>query len=377
MRIVINPALITNITLVVLVVMGALLIAAYIMSRNNVCFTRIPEGTAKRIMRGDSFDHIIMVWSGHRLNDPRQLSYDTSQPAWEVLEMEDPSARPSPYAWWQVHWKFLAYFGIYWFGLSPFKRVYVETFSWTEPKIGDDGRPCPWHRTEPTDFIYVKPFSYWLRLVEAEDADNEPLNLDYLLTTRTNNPYKSTFKIGDWLNRITADSNNRGKVYVGKHKFDQIKRESEAQDGMSGLTVEVSTINTNLLTEPDRVGSPKSYGITIDAVSLVSVGTAGTVAGEVESALVAKRVATLNAEARVATAKGEAMATRVVALGQARAIKTKYGTVKKYGDLGEKLYQMDTLNEASKSPNTTFVWAANPFGNFKEWFGGKGPANSN
>lgn len=385
----INAAFIVNVTLISGIILVALMFAAYAMAKSGFCFTFIKEGTAKAIMRGGTFSHFIMAWAGHSLNDPRRMSYDRAHPAWEVLYWADrPNAHPSPYAWWQLHWRFFALFGIYWFGLSPLYRIYRYEFEWTEQKFGEDGQPCPWHRSEWTDFIFVKAFPYWTELKGAEDAENLQLDLDYLNRVEINNPYKALFGIEDWLDQGTADSNNRAKVYTGDHSFNQIKKEKEHEEsGMSGLTRYVTSINDNLLTSPDHnKGAPDLYGMTVVGCSLVSVSTAGKVKEEAEKALAAEELEKLRAKAVVAAAEGYAEAERVKAhgdadatvtraTGEADAIKKRYDSITSYGEEGVRLYEMDTLTKTASSPNnTTFVWANNFL---RDFFGGRAPANGN
>jgi regulator of protease activity HflC (stomatin/prohibitin superfamily) len=107
-----------------------------------------------------------------------------------------------------------------------------------------------------------------------------------------------------------------------------------------------------------------SYGVTINAASLVEVSFAGTRAAEIAAATTARIIAEREAEALVATAKGEANAARERARGQADAIKTVYDQVQPYGQLGLALRQIEALEKTAGSPNhTSFVWANNPLDN--------------
>jgi len=79
----------------------AFVLVAYALALGNIFFTFGREGTAKIVVRGDVFDHVLLFWSGHRLNDPRRTDYTPGQPAWEILPAGSPNAKPSPYAQWQ------------------------------------------------------------------------------------------------------------------------------------------------------------------------------------------------------------------------------------------------------------------------------------
>ncbi len=234
-----------EIVLTILLTLTLFVVCAYILALSDICFTFGIEGAAKIVVKNGVFDHAMMWWQGHRLNDPRRLSYDNTKRAWEVLATDTPARRPSPYAFWQIHWRFLSWFGIYWYGLYPFKDIYVYRFKWTEETLGENNLQIPKHRDEYTDRVYVMNFAYWIKLVAAENADNEPLDLDYLLTVQISNPYWALFRIDDWLGRVSADANNASKMYVGNRTFDEVKREAKDPSGhMSEFASELQELNT-------------------------------------------------------------------------------------------------------------------------------------
>lgn len=364
-----------DIILSILLMLGAFVAVAYVLALSNTCFTFGIEGAAKIVTKNGVFDHVLMWWEGHTLNDPRKISYDRTKRAWEVLKLDNQSARPSPYAWWQLHWRFLELFGIYWYGLYPFKDIYVYRFKWTEQTLGENNQQIPKHRDEYSDRIYVMNFAYWVKLVAAENADNEPLDLDYLLTVQVSNPYWALFRIDDWLGRVSADANNAAKMYVGGRTFDDVKREAKVASGdMSEFAQELCELNTNSPTQPGTSGVQDAYGVTITAASLVEVTFAGVAREELTRATTAKIVAEREAQATIATARGQADATRErakgdadaareLAKGQSDAIETVYRKVGEFGDAGLIQRELDTLRETANSPNNTFVWANNPLTN--------------
>lgn len=362
-----------DIFLAILLGLAAFVAVAYVLALNDICFTFGIEGAAKVVVKNGVFDHAMMWWEGHQLNDPRRISYDPSRRAWDVIGLpSSPSAKPSQYAWWQLHWRFLELFGIYWYGLYPFKEIYVYRFKWTEETLGENNRQIPKHRDEYTDRIYVMNFAYWIKLIAAENADNEPLDLDYLLTVQISNPYWALFRIDDWLGRVSADANNAAKMYVGGKTFDDVKREAKVASGnMSEFAQELHELNTNSPTQPGTSGVQDAYGVTITAASLVEVTFAGIASEELTRATTAKIVAERNAQAAIATAVGEANATRErakgdadaareLAKGNAEAIDTVYTTVERHGEEGLRQRELDTLRETANSPNNTFIWANNP-----------------
>jgi hypothetical protein len=350
------------IVLTIIMTLAAVTALAYLLSLFNVFFTQGKEGAAKAVMKGGTFSHFLVWWRGHRPNDPRKPNYDATKKPWEMLPMTaDPTARPSQYASYEWYWKWFERFGIYWFGFSPFVEIYEYFFKWTEKTADANDKPAPWHREEYTDFIFVKHFTYWIRLPAAEDQDNEQLDLDYLLTVQSSNPYLALFGIDDWLGRTSADANNKAKIYVGCNKFDQIKRESlNDTNTMSEFANKMIEINTNSITEPGAKGTVESYGVTITAVSLVYANLTQMNNPAVAASFTAEIVAERNAKAAVATAKGEANAARERAKGQADAIRTVYDQVQTYGATGLALRQIEALEKTATSPNNTVIWANNP-----------------
>ncbi|MGC9602789.1 MAG: SPFH domain-containing protein [Minisyncoccia bacterium] len=356
------------------------LVVAYALAQYQICFTFVKEGTAVAIMRGRSFDHFIMAWRKHYLNDPRRRWYDSQRPTWEVLpiDINDPRydlQRPtrqrkgvdidthSAYMCLSF-WRLLEPFGIYWYGLSPFYSVGEYWFEWAESRIDTgSGDEVFWARKEPTRIVYVASFPYWIRLTEARDHDNIPVDIDYLLTVRVTNPYKARFIISNWLTRITADADNVSKVWIGNHEFEEIVRERTGVEGKAVIDQFVDdhkALNINLPTEHAKVGAPERYGITVDASSLVDVTVSGTNAEALVQATTARIVAERKAQANVEAALGDAKAIVIRADANKAAIETVYRKVAEFGQMGILLQQLEAM-QRTNAAGATVIWANNPF----------------
>ena len=82
-------------TAAVLIVLAALLVAVigFIalsfflkwLAKENILLTTAKEGTAKVIMRGDSFDRLVLSFKKYHLNDPKGRGYRSDRPDWEIL----------------------------------------------------------------------------------------------------------------------------------------------------------------------------------------------------------------------------------------------------------------------------------------------------
>jgi regulator of protease activity HflC (stomatin/prohibitin superfamily) len=354
---------------------------AFALAKSGIFFAIVQEGTAVPIERsGGGFDHFIMNWKGYTLNDPRQPWYNPAVPEWEVIPWapadlaNPPSIYRFPLYWLAPLWRLLERFGIYWYGFYPFKQIGYYMFDWTEKAIDEKTNDYkPWHRQALTSFIFVKSFVYWITLTAAEDKDNIPVDLDYLLTVQINNPYKSLYTISNWLNRLSADANNEAKIFVGDSTFEELKSERRSTSGqnVNDFAKAVSSININLPTEMGSVGTRESYGATIKAVAMDEVTLAGSEKESIAKATVAKITAQKNAEAAIATAEGNAKAFAIEAEGRAKAVKTAadaekyavdtvYSEISKYGPQGIAIRQLQAMETAAKSGGQQIIWGNNP-----------------
>lgn len=360
----------------ILLTLGLTLGLVYALALNKIFFTFVKEGTAIAIARGGNFSHFIMAYTGHYLNDPRREWYDPDpkQPDWEVLEvgpeMKVKSWKDvSAYNKWALHLRLLERLGIYYYGFWPFFQLDQRKFQWTERRLNaTTNKEEPWTREAQTSMIYIADFPYWLKLEGAEDEGGIPLNLDYLLTVRTNNPYKARYTIADWLARLTTDSNNAAKRWVGSQAFKDVTKENAG--GVSGFVEALQALNGRLATENSKSGAPSSLGVTIVAASLQEVTIAGSDPVAIEKATTAQTVATMQAEATRSKARGDADAVRIKSQGDAEALvtianaeKERIGTV--YGEIhkhphGVRLREVDAIEKAAASPGATIIWAQNP-----------------
>lgn len=351
--------------LLLLVVLAGLVVWAavfviitYIFAKYDFCFTFVREGTAVGIKLGESFNHFLMAYRGHYLNDPRMSWFDNTKPAWEVLPSSNPNERRFPYAKFSP-WRLPARFGIYWYGLWPLYDIDSYEFKWTEESFNQKGEREPRFRDEKTNFIYVSLFAYWLKLNGAEDRKNIPVDLDYLLSVRINNPYIARYQVVDWLSITSADANNAAKIWVGSHTFEEIVQE-KTTTGPSGFTACIGGLNSDLPTFSASVGAPKALGVTIVASSLQGVQVGGRNQEAIVGATTAATIAEREADAVRARAQGEADAIRIVAEEEAKRITTVASAAKDQGETGLVLLQTDAIRAAAKSPGTTVVWANNP-----------------
>jgi regulator of protease activity HflC (stomatin/prohibitin superfamily) len=355
-----------GLVLALILLLVAFFVLAFALAQHQLFFTYVREGTVMYVVRGPAktgtFSHCLMAWHGHYLNDPRSSNFDPAYPPWEVLKCTNSSDSPSAYSPLSP-WRLFERFGIYWYGFSPFYNIHEYVFKWSEPKMSlATNNYEAWRREELTQINFVSDFVYWAHLDAAEDRDNVPINVDYLLTTAVTNPYKARFGVTNWLTRLTADSNNAVKVWIGQSSFEQIVREvGDGVSATSGCVEKIKQINIDLPTDHrEETGAPVALGVTIRASSLQNIAVAGRDQKAILEATTAKMVATKHAEATIATAEGEKQAAILRAEGNERAIELVYRKVQEFGQTGILLSQLDAMAKANAAGGT-IIWANNPF----------------
>ncbi|HNY36232.1 MAG TPA: hypothetical protein PLD14_00950 [Candidatus Pacearchaeota archaeon] len=153
-------------------------LSIFVMAPNNVNFTFIEEGTAKRIYRGGTFVSAILVFLDHVLDS-----------RFKVRNATDCEDGPG---------FFPRYFGIHFIGLWPLYRIPFRKFTWTS--TNEEGEDLT--RTEEMDYILVRPDIYSSTLKKAEDKDNMPIAwgfsvvleiVDIAAATKVQNPFQIVF----------------------------------------------------------------------------------------------------------------------------------------------------------------------------------------
>ena len=335
-----------NLIAALVALVGSFGLLIYGLALNQIFFTTIREGTAVFVMRGGpngTFDHCLMAWKGHHLNDPRRSWFDPDKPTWEVLATasNQGDGRVSAYEPGSI-WGILEWFGIYYYGLYPLYSIHEYTFEWSEPKVTEEGERIAWHRKEATRFIYVMAVVYWVTLEAAEDSENIPIDLDYLLTVEINNPVQARFSVTNWLSRLIADSNHAAKIWVGESRFEDIVREVGSGKRTSSMLVKrVIKINNNLMTSPEKGGAPSIIGATVKSISLQKMDPAHS----------ENRAKLLEATTAKVVAQRTAEAVCIAADAEIYRIDTTYGAVEGNPDR-VRLKQFEAVQNAKG----TVIW---------------------
>ena len=378
-----------------LLALGAAVSPAFVatrLSKTDTVFTRVPEGTVKAIMRGASFERLVMSFKGYHLNDPGESWYDQSIPAWEVLshgQNEDTKYDSRP--------AFMRQAGVYFVGFLPsFTSVKRYQFSWTEPKLDlKTNKQISWSRDEETDFIYVSNFPYIMNLSGAECADGIPLDVKFQVVLRVTNPYKALFDTENWHETVVGEILRLGRDFVGSRTYKELLSETpKGKTDNTGTTVDdgesFSCKIVKLTNElPDdrsdadthEKGLSGNYGVTVVTVNVEEVEISGenkaqyqqttlkaytaeqdaiAIERAADAAAYSTRVqANADADAKLLKSKAKARATLQIGIAESMVLTRRLRALDQFKDLGKLVAQVDAMK--ADGPGKTIIWANSPF----------------
>lgn len=364
------------------------------LAQEDIFFTTVKEGTAKAIVRGDSFDRLIISFEGFHLNDPKKPWYrpvieekgsDTKgYPDWEILyhgkgntygfpernvkgENEQQDSYYDDRSW------LLKHLGLYWVGWPWANSVYVYQFEWNETytnKLGEE-RVLP--RAEATDFIYVCDFTYAIVTESAETKDRLPTDELTLITVAIRNPYRALFSGEDWMRRITAAINRHVRSFVGNETYMDLISSAKKEGGGSDTSKDwtdfsgpIIKLNTELpddaATGGSRFGLLGRYGVEIRTADLQTIELSGDAKRQTQEATTREYVAKQEAAATLLKGQAEADVIKMRGETEAAALKARLEVIKEHGEAGILLAGYDAIQESSKGPGNSIIWANNPLG---------------
>ena len=361
----------------ILTFLGVLLLASIALAtpfflqwiaRENIFFTTVREGTVKAIMRGKSFERFIMSFEGHHLNDPdpKKNWFNAGAPQWEIIRHEDKKDdqyddRPR----WMKH------LGLYWVGWPWAHNVYVYAFEWNETYTGQSGKEEVLPRAEATDFIYAADFTYAIVTNGAETSDRLQTDELTLVTVAVRNPYRALFSGEDWMRRVTAAINRHVRTYVGEKQFQELISTKD----LTGFSKPIIELTEKL--PDDGTGSPTKglhgrYGVVIRTADLQTIELSGDSKKQHEEATTAEYVARQKATTVRLDADARGYAIETIGKKEAEALEARLKVIKDHGEAGITLAGYDAIQESSKGPGNTIVWANNPLGALAGMFKQKG-----
>lgn len=332
------------------------------------------DGRAKVVVgRGGKFKHVIMVYTGYHLNDPRKSWYDPNIPDWERVEDEKGKTyddRP---------W-FMREADVYWVGIPPFRKIYWYPFEWNEIRVNPATKMEEvWARKAKTDFVYIKPFTYATVMGKVENFEGIPLEIVYKSTIAIVNPFKTLFRVVDWLTTVNSHTNREAKNFIGGSTYDELKNEEAARkSGKSGNFSLPMVALTDRLNDdkPDAIdcGLRARYGVEIETSDLQSFDPPP----EMRDATVQKykkqqegegieALAASQARATVMQAKAAARADVLQGIGRASALRSRLKALSGSGRMGELVIQMEAV--MAQGAGSKIIWANNPIAPLVSEFG--------
>lgn len=211
--------IITSITFYFLVI--------FVLSKHNVHFSFIEEGTAKRVYRGGRFVFAILVYFQHSLTKSFKVIDDT--------EMYTGKEEIIKETWLEQF--FTRWFGVHYIGLWPLYRIPYRKFTWTSTnqKTEEDET-----RTENQDYILVRPDLYSSTLKKAEDKNNVPITwnfsavlgiVDIGTATKVQNPYQVVMAmIWNYLKDETGSQSFNDLVTGANYPLIQVLNDKNVED---------------------------------------------------------------------------------------------------------------------------------------------------
>ncbi len=329
------------------------------LAEENILVTTVKEGTVKGVMRGKSFERFIMSFEGYHLNDPHAPWYDPDTREWEVL----PHGREDDRRYDHRRW-ILKSLGLYWVGWPWVNQVYVYMFEWNETYLDKDGKTRVISRSEATDFMYVADFTYAMVTEAAETKDRIPTDDLTLVTVAIRNPYRALFSGEDWMRRVSAAINRHVRTFIGENDLQFLINMKDPTRDSTDFSKPIIELTKKLPddTEPGQ-GLEGRYGVLIRTADLQTVEPAGTaeMKKEYQEAMLKFYVAEQNAKATEVEGQAKANVIEMVGVKEAAALEKRLAVIDAHESTGPMLAQLDAMQETSKGPGNTLIWANDPF----------------
>ncbi len=347
------------------------------LAQENILVTTVKEGTVKAIMRGDSLDHFIMSFSGYHLNDPKK-SWHMSCPVlkeldtksnfceWDVIYHGDENDARYDDRFWP-----LKKLGLYWVGWPWAMQVYVYQFEWNETYMDEKGKTRVLPRAEATDHIFVSDFTYAIVTEDAETKDRLPTNELSLVTVAIRNPYRALFSGENWMRRVDAAINRHMRSFVGSKNFQQLISPKKKDAGWKELSARIIELTEKL--PDDKEGYPPfglkgRYGAEIRTADLQIIELSGDAKRQDQEATTKQYVAVQIAKEITLTGQAKANVIEMIGDKEAIALRKRLAVIKEHGEMGITLAGFDAIQESSKGPGNTIIWAGDPLASLAKMF---------
>ena len=274
-------------------------------SESNRSFTFIDEGTAKVVVKAGKFDRALIQWNGYTLDKNWNVVPDGTRVGGMVHK--EP---------WHP------FGGLRFYGIWPIKDIFTHRLRWNDLRQGQAGEGeaagVRFH-DEQLDYVLLRPDVYWTKLSKAETKPPEriPVSVEFLITMRVINPYKALFAAPiNWVDNVMARSDALFRSFVSGSSLDSLLKTKGRDKALNKMIAESDLIQKTFKEE---------WGIEVLGIQIRSIDIADSYA----QAAASQRVEEMKAR------------------GQSARIKTEYGAIEQFGDLGR---LVRTLEAIEKSP---------------------------
>ncbi len=378
------------------------------LARHNLFFTLVEEGEAKNLLHNRAFIKVVMKYHGFYVDERwnvkssqrrKQMTVEQAEQFTETLNAKrrkegkkelkpwDGKERREKDSWWlRIVNKFMGG-GLIWVGIPPFDSVHTYEFRWQTLKEGK----VVFHE-ELLDYVFVKSAPYFVKLEEVETKGMVPLNIEMLLTIRCINPYKTIFRVHQWLEFAVGRLGSYIRQYVPARNIqfenligtEQLPGSDlfqflEGKDVGNKLTPEdkqffrVDGLSEKEIEEKEQAGwgilkiLREIYGIDITGIEFRSIVTVGK---QYEEAAAKKWSAKRDRERIIIEAEAEAKKIKTIADAEAERIRTVSKAIQDCGNAGLVAKVTDMIKDsAAKLPN--WIILPGDFLDIFKKFGGK------
>lgn len=274
-------------------------------SESNRSFTFVDEGTAKVVVKAGKFDKALIQWNGY-----------TFDKEWNVIpEGTRVGGRARKEPWHPFG-------GLRFYGIWPLKDIFTHRLRWNDLRQGQAGEGeasgVRFH-DEVLDYVLLRPDVYWTKLSKAETKPPEriPVSVEFLITMRVINPYKALFAAPiNWVDNVMARSDALFRSFVSNQSLDALLKTKGRDKALNKMIAESELIQKTFKEE---------WGIEVSGIQIRSIDIADPYA----QAAASQKVEEMKAK------------------GQQARIRTEYGAIEQFGDLGR---LVRTLEAIEKSP---------------------------
>jgi len=287
-----------------ILVAGIFLLIWFVLAPNNLFWTFVKEGTAEIVVKGDAFEKAIIQWEGYTFD------YE-----WNVIEENDEQREP-----WHL------FGGLRWYGFWPIKDIYIYRFKWSG--VDEEGKVIK-HPAEVLDYTLLKDDVYYAKVDQAEDQDLLPLNIELNLTIRIKNPYKSLFKVQNWLETTINQIKPTVRDITGEGKY---KNWIQSQEGM-GAKIQSELEMEGLLSKLDTL-----YGVEVLKIQVKDINPPE----DYRKQTLAPYFAEMGKEAKIIDAEGEA-----------KRIEKIFSQIQAFGDMGKLIRSLEAMEKSPLAASLT------------------------